>query len=184
MIYMFCGAPTAGKTTQSKLLGAAFNLPVISLGGELRMKAEHEPETARIMASGELVPSSMIEAILHDLRTRYDGNFIIDGIRLPAEVGYIRSFWPEQKVMAIELDVSADEIRRRAAVRRAESPTPRADDDPESVERRIMVFAENRTSLMQAFAENNVPVVAIDGDGSIENVHTKIMESLSHASTA
>lgn len=183
MIYMFCGAPTAGKTTQSKLLAENLNLPVISLGIELRQKAEHDPETARIMASGELVPSSMIEAILHDLRTRYEGDFIIDGIRLPAEVGYVRSFWPEEEIIAIELDVSADEIRRRASARRAGSETPRADDDPASVERRILVFAENRTRLMQAFSEHHVPVLAINGDGSIDAVHTKILETLTHAPT-
>jgi adenylate kinase len=182
MIYMFCGAPTAGKTTQGTKLAEVLNLPLISLGAEMRRKAASDPAIAQIMAQGELVPSHCIERVLADVRTRLDGDFVIDGIRLPAEVGYVRKFWPDQAVIAIELKVSADVIRARAAERRASSPTPRADDDPESVERRIAVFEAALPTLLDAFAAHDVPVIEINGDNDRETVHTEIMEALAHAS--
>lgn len=81
MIYILTGGPATGKGTRSDILAKALNIPHISTGDMLREKAQKDPELKASLSRGELVPDSMINAILEERITREDcvNGFVLDG---------------------------------------------------------------------------------------------------------
>ena len=81
MIYILTGGPATGKGTRSDILAKALNIPHISTGEMLREKAQKDPELKASLSRGELVPDSMINAILEERITRKDcaNGFVLDG---------------------------------------------------------------------------------------------------------
>lgn len=81
MIYILTGGPATGKGTRSDILAKALNIPHISTGDMLREKAQKDEELKASLSRGELVPDSMINAILEERITRKDcvNGFVLDG---------------------------------------------------------------------------------------------------------
>lgn len=81
MIYILTGGPATGKGTRSDILAKALNIPHISTGDMLRERAQKDEELKASLSRGELVPDSMINAILEERITRkYCVNgFVLDG---------------------------------------------------------------------------------------------------------
>ena len=81
MIYILTGGPATGKGTRSDILAKALNIPHISTGEMLRERAQKDPELKASLSRGELVPDSMINAILEERITREDcaNGFVLDG---------------------------------------------------------------------------------------------------------
>ena len=81
MIYILTGGPATGKGTRSDILAKALNIPHISTGDMLRERAQKDPELKASLSRGELVPDSMINAILEERITREDcvNGFVLDG---------------------------------------------------------------------------------------------------------
>ena len=93
MIYILTGGPATGKGTRSDILAKALNIPHISTGEMLRERAQKDPELKASLSRGELVPDSMINAILEERITREDcaNGFVLDG-------------YPRTYAQAVELD--------------------------------------------------------------------------------
>ena len=81
MIYILTGGPATGKGTRSDILAKALNIPHISTGDMLRERAQKDEELKASLSRGELVPDSMINAILEERITRKDcvNGFVLDG---------------------------------------------------------------------------------------------------------
>ena len=81
MIYILTGGPATGKGTRSDILARALNIPHISTGDMLREKAQKDEELKASLGRGELVPDSMINALLEERITRKDcvNGFVLDG---------------------------------------------------------------------------------------------------------
>lgn len=81
MIYILTGGPATGKGTRSDILAKALNIPHISTGDMLRERAQKDEELKASLRRGELVPDSMINAILEERITRKDcvNGFVLDG---------------------------------------------------------------------------------------------------------
>ena len=81
MIYILTGGPATGKGTRSDILAKALNIPHISTGDMLREKAQKDEELKASLSRGELVPDSMINALLEERITRKDcvNGFVLDG---------------------------------------------------------------------------------------------------------
>ena len=93
MIYILTGGPATGKGTRSDILAKALNIPHISTGDMLREKAQKDEELKASLSRGELVPDSMINALLEERITRKDcaNGFVLDG-------------YPRTYAQAVELD--------------------------------------------------------------------------------
>ena len=81
MIYILTGGHATGKGTRSDILAKALNIPHISTGDMLRERAQKDEELKASLSRGELVPDSMINAILEERITRKDcvNGFVLDG---------------------------------------------------------------------------------------------------------
>ena len=81
MVYILTGGPATGKGTRSDILAMALNIPHISTGDMLRERAQKDKELKASLSRGELVPDSMINAILEERITRKDcvNGFVLDG---------------------------------------------------------------------------------------------------------
>ncbi|HWR37738.1 MAG TPA: adenylate kinase [Clostridia bacterium] len=79
------GAPGAGKGTQAKNIAAVYGIPQISTGDILRANVAQSTalgrEAKEIMARGELVPDSLVCAMVSERLTHADcaRGFILDG---------------------------------------------------------------------------------------------------------
>ena len=90
---MFIAPPAAGKGTQAEIIVKKYHLPHISTGDMLREKAQKDEELKASLSRGELVPDSMINALLEERITRKDcvNGFVLDG-------------YPRTYAQAVELD--------------------------------------------------------------------------------
>ena len=81
MVYILTGGPATGKGTRSDILAMALNIPHISTGDMLRERAQKDKELKASLSRGELVPDSMINAILEERITRKAcvNGFVLDG---------------------------------------------------------------------------------------------------------
>ena len=87
MILILLGAPGAGKGTQGENVVADFGIPSVSTGDllreEVRKMTSEGAKAKGYMDRGELVPDSLIMAIL-DMRISHDDckkGFVLDGFQ-------------------------------------------------------------------------------------------------------
>lgn len=84
-IFIFLGAPGAGKGTISKKLSDQLHIPHISTGDLLRIKSKEKGDLAQelnsYVTSGELVPDEVIMKILNERVQKEDckNGFVLDG---------------------------------------------------------------------------------------------------------
>ena len=130
------------------------------------------------MLSGELIESKKVNSQIGEAisRAKSIDQVILDGYpRTLDQAEWLVSEQSNlnQKIqLVIVLDVSHEEIIRRLKIR------GRVDDNEEAIEERLNIY--NReipriTSLMKA---NNIPVVHIQGKGTVGQVHDQIEERL------
>ncbi len=74
------------------------------------------------------------------------------------------------------LQVADDELMRRLSGRSLADR--RADDEPETVLKRLQVYADETEPVVRRYRETAVPVLDIDGSGSIDVIQSSIQERL------
>lgn len=162
-------------------------------------------KAARYMDAGELVPDDLILGIVEEALDRdgsWDG-FIFDGFPRTIEQaeGLDRLLGRRNRSLdaVVCLEVPEKELVRRLSGRRvcescgevtrashAGEVCPacggelvqRADDRPETVRRRLRVYHEETEPVLCWYRDAEVPVVEVDGSGSVEEVHGRIRERL------
>jgi adenylate kinase len=140
-----------------------------------------------IMARGELVPDDVVVAIVADRIQQPDASrgFILDGFprtvpqahaldRMLAEKGMKLDAVIELKV---DEDILVERMKTRVEQMKARGETPRADDDPEVLHRRLIAYRDQTAPLSGYFQLQSV-LRSVDGMAAIEKVAEAIDQVL------
>ncbi len=191
MRLILLGPPGAGKGTQAKRLVEQFNVVPLSTGDMLRAAvAAGTPvglKAKDIMARGELVPDEVVVAIVADRISELDAQngFILDGFPRTVPQAEALDRMLEQKGLALDavIELKVDEnamlsrIEGRAASMAAQGQPLRADDNPESLKKRLEAYHAQTAPLTGYYASRGV-LKTIDGMVSIDDVTAAIAEVL------
>jgi adenylate kinase len=191
MRLILLGPPGAGKGTQAQRLVSKHGIVQLSTGDMLRAAvAAGTPVGQRakdIMARGELVPDDVVIAIIEDRIAQPDAQrgFILDGF--PRTVGQAEAL---EKLLAskglrldgvIELKVDdgilLQRIEKRIAEMQARGEAVRADDNAESLKKRLAAYHE-LTAPLSAYYRSKGQHKATDGMAAIDEVTAAIARLL------
>ena len=184
------GPPGAGKGTQAARLKEAHGLAHLSTGDMLRAAVEAKTpvgkEAEAIMAAGKLVSDELICNVVADRIEEPDcaKGFILDGFpRTLAQAEALDSMLTKKGKSidaVIELTVDEDELIRRIEGRAAESGGARADDNVETLKKRLDVYHAQTAPVLPFYREKGL-LRSIDGMQSMDAVTRAIEAALPEA---
>jgi len=180
VIWIFLGAPGAGKGTQADRLADHLGIAHVSTGDLLRKAVKNGTDLGRkaqaYMDRGDLVPDDLILGMVREALTG------------PAKDGCILDGYPRNTAQAASLDgmladlgreitgiinlkVGEDTLVARIAGRaQAED---RADDTEETVRNRLKVYEEQTRPLVDYYRGRG-GLQEIDGEGTIDEIQARI----------
>ena len=173
------GAPGAGKGTQAKRLVEARGLVQLSTGDMLRAAIDAGTELGlrakEIMDRGDLVSDEIILGMIAERMDSPDcaNGVILDGFpRTVAQAEGLDAML-EQRGLAldhvIEISVDEDALFERIENRAAETGGSRADDNAETLRKRLAVYHENTAPLLPYYDGKGL-LKTVDGMNSIDEV--------------
>jgi adenylate kinase len=178
------GPPGAGKGTQAKVLQDERGLIQLSTGDMLRAAVAQGTELGKkskaIMDRGDLVPDDLVIGIIAERLDKPDTakGVIFDGF--PRTVAQAKALdimlaGRGRKIDAvIELKVDDEAMVGRMESRVRENPgSVRADDNPETLRKRLGVYRQNTAPLLD-FYRGQGKLVTVDGMASIAEVSAAI----------
>jgi len=185
MRLVLLGAPGSGKGTQATRLKDHLQVPHVSTGDLLRAEVKAGSplglQAKEVMARGELVSDDILLGMLEDRFSRDDmGNgFILDGyprnLAQAAALDALLQRIGQPMDVAVQLEVDNELLIDRLAGRaKAEG---RADDNPESVRKRLQVYDE-QTAPVIGFYRDAGKLGVVDGVGSLDEVFARILAVL------
>ncbi|MEI7689793.1 MAG: nucleoside monophosphate kinase [Candidatus Saccharibacteria bacterium] len=175
MIIIF-GPAGSGKSVQGQLLAKNNNWKWLSAGQLLR--ESHDSELLDIINTGELAPADKVNEIMAEAfkQSADMDRIILDGF--PRQVEQAKwliensPFHGHCVGAIIVLDVDKSELIKRLVLR------GRPDDTPEAIEERLDIYHEKINPVISYFESQGVAVLHIDGIGTVEQIHDRIMEKL------
>lgn len=182
------GPPGAGKGTQATLLSQKKGIPHISTG-EIMRKAVSEgsavgTKVKSYLDSGNLVPDELVIELINERLAAKDCDrgFLLDGfprtVQQAEALSKLLTSIKKPITHLIEIAVSEQVLLDRIRKRGAEG-SGRSDDNEAVAAKRLQVYRE-QTAPVTAYYKKNGSVIAVDGLGTIEDVHSRIMQSVSH----
>lgn len=180
------GGPGSGKGTQSAYLVHLYSLYHISTGEVLREQIRLGTELGKIadsyISKGNLIPDDLMVQILADVLDKQPDTkkgVIFDGFpRTLPQAKALKKVLEERGTKldaVIGLEVPDDVLIGRLINRGKE--TGRADDNPETIKKRLVVY-HNQTTPLREYYVNEGIYLAIDGNGKVEEVMERIVHSL------
>ncbi|MFC0673084.1 adenylate kinase [Brachybacterium hainanense] len=182
---LIVGPPGAGKGTQAVRIGEALSIPAISTGDIFRANVSQQTELGVLaqsyMDKGEYVPDSVTNDMVRDRLAQADARegFLLDGYpRTLDQVGALDAILAEagtalDAVLLLEVDLEA--VVARLVARGAESG--RSDDTEDTIRRRIDVYSEQTTPLVDVYDERGL-LRRVDGMASIDEVTAALLAEL------
>lgn len=173
---VFFGPAGAGKSVQGQILAAREGWRWLSAGQLLR--DTRDSELLQLMQKGELVPPARVNEIMGNaIQKATDiSQVILDGFpRQLEQAKWLMESQPHHGravAVVIVLEVPRAELLKRLEVR------GRADDTPEAIDERLMIYRQEMYPILGFFTEQGVPVVHINGEGTVGQVHDRIIEEL------
>ena len=178
------GPPGAGKGTQAKVLQDERGLIQLSTGDMLRAAVAQGTELGKkskaIMDRGDLVPDDLVIGIIAERLDKPDTakGVIFDGFpRTVAQAKALDTMLAGRglKIDAvIELKVDDEAMVGRMESRVRENPgSVRADDNPETLRKRLGVYRQNTAPLLD-FYRGQGKLVTVDGMAPIAEVSAAI----------
>jgi adenylate kinase len=181
MHLVFFGPPGAGKGTQAQKIVADFGIPQISTGEILRAAVKNGTplglKAGPLMDAGKLVPDDLVIGIVQERLKEADCNkgFLLDG-------------FPRTIPQAVALDEALTKLGKRiehvvslevpdAVIHDRMKGRGRADDSPETVQKRLDVFRE-QTSPLKAHYEKAGLLRTINGVGTLEEIAAQIRKAI------
>jgi adenylate kinase len=139
-------------------------------------------EAKSFMDAGELVPDDVMLGIIDEALASPEARpgYVLDGFpRTLAQAAGLsaileRAGRPLDAVVLLQ--VADDELVRRLSGRSLVDR--RADDAPETVLKRLQVYADETEPVIRWYRETAVPVLDIDGSGSVDVIQSSIQERL------
>ena len=183
------GPPGAGKGTQAKILEAEWGLPQLSTGDMLRAAIAAGTELGlrckALMDRGDLVPDEVVVGIIAERLDKPDcaKGAVFDGF--PRTVPQAQAL---DKMLAgrgsridavIELRVDDEAMVGRMENRVKENPgSARADDNPETLKKRLTVYHQNTAPLLDFYRAQG-KLRTVDGMAPIPMVSEEVHRILS-----
>ena len=185
MRIVLLGAPGSGKGTQAARLKAALGIAHISTGDLLRAAVKAGTplglKAKAVMESGQLVSDEIVLGMLEERLAQPDTRmgFILDGYpRNLAQADALDQLLKRigQPLDAVlKLNVPDADIVARCEIRfKAEG---RADDNPETVRKRLQVYAQQTAPVADYYAQRGL-LSEIDGVGVIEPIGARLLAAL------
>ncbi|OHT00018.1 Adenylate kinase family protein [Tritrichomonas foetus] len=176
IIIFLIGGPGSGKGTQSERIIRDFDTGYMSAGDLLRKESEKGTETGNFileqMKQGAIVPQEIILKLLKaEILAQNKKLYLIDGF--PRKLDQAETF--ETKICkakcALFLDVPDDVLISRLIARSQTSG--RADDNPETIKKRITTFHEISEMVFNHFDAMG-RAVKIDGNRDPDTVYDEV----------
>ncbi len=178
------GKPGSGKGTQAALLSEKAGFPVFAASARLKELAQSHPdigqEILESMHQGVLVPHWIMSYlwISEMVALGHHGGIIFDGaVRKLEEAKLFHEVmtWLKRSYTVVYLNISNEELYDRLSKRAGIEG--RADDTEEVIKKRLIEYDENTQDSLTFFKEQGT-LKEIDGEGSVEEIHERIMQVL------
>jgi adenylate kinase len=187
MRLILLGPPGAGKGTQAHRLVEKHGIVQLSTGDMLRAAVKAGTpiglKAKDIMDRGELVPDEIVVAIVADRIEQPDARngFILDGFpRTEAQADALDEMLARKGLRldaVIELRVDEgillDRIENRVREMLARGETPRADDNAETMKKRILAYRAQTAPLVAHYHKKRIARM-VDGMANIDAVASQI----------
>lgn len=175
---IFFGPTGAGKSMQGQMLAVRMGWKWLSTGEMLRESSD--PSVIKTLTSGELVSDELtyevFDTAIKEARADDYPNIIVDGFpRTKDQAEWLANYMEknDQKIdLVIVLEVPESVIMSRLE-RRA-----RMEDTPETIAKRMAIYRRKMYPVLGIFAEDHVPIVHLDGNGTAGQIHDKIYYEL------
>ncbi len=186
------GPPGSGKGTQSERLIARYGLKHLSTGDILRSEIANKTalglEAKQLMDRGELVPD---EVVIGMIRSALDANpqakgFLFDGFpRTKAQSEALDALLAQRNEsinVVLALEVSEEELIKRLLNRGLTSG--RSDDTNESVIRARIAEYHKKTAAVADHYRLSDKVVAVKGEGTVDEIFDALSGEIEKRSAA
>lgn len=201
------GAPGAGKGTQAELIAEKFGIPTISTGAMIREEIASGSELGKTVQSytnaGNLVPDAVVIDIIKGRLAKDDcaNGFILDGFPRTVPQAEALDGMGVEITDVLSIEVADEAIMERMGGRRVckacgatyhtkYNPSPagdkcacgepltiRADDDPEVVKSRLVIYHE-QTEPLKSFYEAKGLLKIVYGQEKLEDTTALTMAAL------
>jgi adenylate kinase len=171
-VILFFGPPGSGKSVQGQLLVKRNKWQWISTGDLFRRSTD--TEVLRRLASGELVNDKLTNETLSNTLNSisYEIEVILDGYpRNIKQAQWLITYAQDHKRKVdcvILFDVPREELIKRLTKR------ARSEDSIEIISHRLDIYENKTHPVIDFYRNHNVPIMVIDGFGSIPNIHERI----------
>ena len=179
------GAPGSGKGTQAAGIAEHYGIPAISTGAIFRSNVADRTELgiriAEIMAAGDYVPDELTEQVVANRLAEPDAaeGFLLDGF--PRTLHQVQALDAMLAQLGTQLDavislvVEPEELIARMLGRaRTEG---RADDNEQTIRRRMAVYAAETQPLLAAYRARGLSI-EVPGSGTVDEVAARITAAL------
>lgn len=187
MRIVLLGPPGAGKGTQALLLAKQAGIAHISTGDMMREAvAKRTPlglKAKEFIDQGALVPDTLVIELIDERLSKPDcaKGFLLDGfprtVKQAEALNHLLKERGTELTHVIELVVE-DQVLLDRIKKRGEQGSGRSDDDLGVAANRLKVYWE-QTAPVTAFYKGCGEVLAIDGLGTIDDVHKRILQVVS-----
>ena len=191
MRLVLLGAPGSGKGTQAARLKTALGVPHISTGDMLRAAVAAGTamglKAKAVMDAGQLVSDDILLGMLEERLAQADAKagFILDGyprnlVQADA-LDHLLAKLGQPLDAVVKLDVPNEAIIGRCEIRfKAEG---RADDNPDTVRKRLGIYAEQTAPVADFYASRG-KLQVVDGVGELAEVTARIERALQNETAA
>jgi adenylate kinase len=187
MRLILLGPPGAGKGTQAQRLVNKHKIVQLSTGDMLRAAVKAGTpiglKAKDIMDRGELVPDDVVVGIVSDRIDEPDAKrgFILDGFprTVPQAQALDRMLGEKGLALDAVIELKVDDgillgrIEKRIGETLARGETVRADDNPDTLKKRLTAYYA-QTAPLTAFYARSGRLASLDGMASIEDVAAAI----------
>jgi len=177
MMILFFGPAGSGKSAQAQMMVDGDGWSWLSMGQLLRDTPDEEVH--EFQRKGILVPLEKTNEVLFAALEAHknDKKLLLDGY--PRSL--VQAHWFLDKCksinlpveLAINFDVNMEELLKRMELR------GRSDDTPDSIKERLGVYQRESDPIFQLFTENGVEVIHVDGVGTVDEIHARVMKEIS-----
>ncbi len=184
------GAPGAGKGTQAKLIANHYRIPAVSTGAIFRANIAAKTELGNrvnaLISKGEFVPDVLTTAVVAKRLLEGDTNngWLLDGYpRTLEQVDALDIILEDaHRKLDCVLSLETDEEELVARLLKRAQIEGRADDNEETIRRRMEVYRSETEPLMALYRERGL-LVSVDGDGSVDEVAERIFAAIDQYAT-
>jgi adenylate kinase len=183
MRLILLGPPGAGKGTQAQRLVEKHGIVQLSTGDMLRAAVKAEtPVGLRakdLMARGELVPDEVVVGIIEERIQQPDAvnGFILDGFpRTVAQAEALEQLLAKKRLkldgvveLVVDDEILLERIEKRVAETQARGEPVRADDNAESLKKRLDAYHAQTAPLSHYYRKKGLHK-ATDGMAAIDSV--------------